>query len=257
MIPKKRMVATCFIMCVLTAALPGCTDISNTDVSQTPVEITPSSTEMSEISADMQTEAVLNETTLDEKSNIVTETNPEIDVPFAKESDSATENSETEDVPIGDTGMTASEWCTQAQKIYTAAASTYFIYLCSSDGFAYDTDDVTEDGWVRVTNYQTIEEAEAEYYDIFARAGHEMDLNGQFRMENDKLYRLCGDRGGDISYVSSEVTELTGSTADTLTFSVVSTYQEPDSTEQTTREDTFTLILEHGEWHVGQFTMPY
>ena len=52
-------------------------------------------------------------------------------------------------------------------------------------------------------------------------------------------------------------TALTGSTADTLTFSVVSSYQFPDEIEATQKESVLTLVYERGAWRVGTFTMPY
>ena len=98
-----------------------------------------------------------------------------------------------------------------------------------------------------------------EFTDIFRQRG--LILNDQFQMIDGNLYRLCGDRGMDITYISSEITTLTESTEDSLVFQAVSTYCEPDKEEQsnayTQRSDIFTIVLENGQWKVGQFTMPY
>lgn len=255
---KHGLTAACLTIFALTTVLPGCTDITNSSAVQTPIEMEASES-VSETSVSA-TESYGNENFTNEENNNTAESSAvETSAPFSEESSAlSSENAHQDDnTTIGDTGMTAEEWCTQAQQIYTTAASTYFTYLCSSDGFTYDSSDVIEDNWMRVTSCNTLEEATAEYYSVFAQTGHETDLDGQFRMVDDKLYRLCSDRGADISYVNSKVTALTSSTSDTLTFTVVSTYQFPDETEQTTQEEVFTLVFERSAWRVGQFTMPY
>lgn len=251
---KHRLAAACLTAFALTAMLSGCTDISGADAGQTPIEMNAS--ESSEASSVQDTDtSASTESSYDENSDAA-ESAAETSTPVSEESAVSSDSAQTGGV-IGDTGMTAEEWCVQAQQIYTTAAATYYTYLCSSDGFTYDDSDVIDENWKRVTSCDTLEEAEAEYYSVFARTGHESDLDEQFRVVDDKLYRLCGDRGADISYVDSAVTALTDSTSDTLTFTVVSTYQFPDETESTTQKDTFTLVFERGVWRVGQFTMPY
>ncbi|MGN1403141.1 MAG: hypothetical protein ACI4XB_02335 [Ruminococcus sp.] len=250
---KHRMAAACLAVFTLTAMLSGCTDISGSDAGQTPIEMEASGAADTSPAAETDAAAVENDDTAEES------TAQEEDAVSSEDSAASPDNDEQSDdgVLIGDTGLTAEEWCEQAQQIYTTAAAVYYTYLCSSDGFTYDASDVIDENWQRVTSCDTLEEATAEYYSVFAQTGHENDLNEQFRVVDDKLYRLCGDRGADISYLDSEVTALTDSTDDTLTFTVVSTYQFPDETEQTTQEDIFTLVLERGVWRVGQFTMPY
>ena len=250
---QKRKGARLFtgLVCLaLAAGMTGCSDIADT-TSSLPAGTT---------AAQETTETTLER--IEESVNSMQETVPA----DAATSDTAltVEERTSEEAAsggelVGDTGLTAEAWCTQAQQIYENAASTYFIYQASSGmGFTYDTSDTIGDGsWQRVTNYSTIEEAEAGYYEVFAQAGHETDLDAQFQMLDGKLYRRCGDRGSDISYQSSTVTALTGSTADTLAFSVVSSYQFPDEIEATQKESVLTLVYERGAWRVGTFTMPY
>lgn len=253
---KHQMAAVCLAAFVLTAMLSGCTDISDSGAGQTPIEM--DAPEFSEATSAAETVPAAGENDTPENSTAEESTALETDAVSSEDSAASSDNEQSDDgVLIGDTGLTAAEWCEQAQQIYTTAAATYYTYLCSSDGFTYDTSDVIDENWQRVTSCDTLEEASAEYYSVFAQTGHENDLDEQFRVVDDKLYRLCGDRGADISYLDSEVTALTDSTDDTLTFTVVSTYQFPDETEQTTQEDIFTLVLEQGVWRVGQFTMPY
>ena len=153
--------------------------------------------------------------------------------------------------------MTESEWVAQAQQMYEKAAQTYYTYLCSSSGFTYDTEDTIADDYVRITSCDTLEDAEAPYYTVFAKSAHASDFDGMLEMSDDKLYGRMGDRGADISYVSSAVTALTASTSSQLTFAGTSSYEDPEDGSASTKEDTFTLVLEDGSWRVGQFTMPY
>lgn len=247
---QKKMMAAFAAFCTMAALMTGCTDVSDGG-SQTQVDMNAATT-AAETTAPAET----------------TETEPaaetaEADTDFsAPEEDSTV--AETTDIPaaqsqdtIGDTGMTADQWVAQAQQIYDNACQTYYTYRCSSDGFTYDDSDTTEDGYVRITSCDSIEAAEAEYYSVFAQTGHESDFDGMFQMVDGKLYGRLGDRGADISYVSSTVTALTASTDSTLTFSVTSSYEAPDGGETSEQADTFTLVMERGVWRVGQFTMPY
>lgn len=253
---QKRKGARLFtgLVCLaLAAGMTGCSDIADT-TSSLPAETTTVQ------AVEETTETTLERT--EESVNSMQETAP-VDAATSNTTLTAEESTSEETASggdlVGDTGLTAEAWCAQAQQIYENAASTYFIYQASSGmGFTYDTSDTIGDGsWQRVTNYSTIEEAEAGYYEVFAQTGHETDLDAQFQMSDGKLYRRCGDRGSDISYQSSTVTALTSSTADTLTFSVVSSYQFPDETEATQKESVLTLVYERGAWRVGTFTMPY
>ena len=256
---RHSLITACFAAFVLTTTLSGCTDISGSDAEQMSINMEVEVTETTDVSSIAEVDAAVNENDTDEENSGTGEgTILETDTPSFENRTVSSDSEQSDDNSlIGDTGLTAEEWCEEAQQIYTTAAATYYTYLCSSDGFTYDTSDVIDDSWQRVTSCDTLEEATAEYYSVFAQTGHESDLDEQFRVVDDKLYRLCGDRGADISYLDSKVIALTSSTADTLTFTVVSTYQFPDETEQTTQEDIFTLVMERGVWRVGQFTMPY
>lgn len=158
---------------------------------------------------------------------------------------------------IGSTGLTADQWCTKAQSIYENAASIAFSYFGSTAGCVLDEGDVVNDVWYRVTNFNTIEDATAAYFAVFSKAVHGNDFSDKFQMIDDKLYCCLGDRGSDISYVSSQITALTASTDTVLSFTVTSTYQFPDDTEITTQEHPFTLVYENDQWMVGEFTLPY
>lgn len=257
----SRIVAIWIFTAACSVCFAGCSDIAESSIAE-PASLTLEAAKETDVQTQQtQTEIQDTQTTLSSFDNYtVSSSNAAITEAYADSEESSSASSETSvssDAVIGDTEMTAAKWCAQAQQIYETAATTYFTYLCSSDGFTYDAEDCIDGGWYRVTNCNTLEDAEAEYYSVFAKSGHETDLDKQFQIVDEKLYRLCGDRGADISYLDSKVTELLESTTDTLTFSVVSTYQFPDASEITTQEDRFTLVWERDAWRVGQFTMPY
>lgn len=156
------------------------------------------------------------------------------------------------DKTVGDTDMSTSEWLDKAQSIYNSAARTRFNYICTSNYFDCDYSDMKGDGrWVRVTNCDTLEEASAEYYSVFAESGHESDLDNYLTVIEGELYCSDGARGKDITYQGTEVTEITDSSDDTITFKVVSTYDDR------TEENEFSLVYERGAWYVEDFKMPY
>ncbi len=230
---------------MIAALMTGCTDVADTSTAS--LDIT------AETAAAEETTAAESESTPEP-----TESTAQADSSTESTSASSAKAADASQETIGSTGMTADQWVAQAQQIYETACKTYFTYLCSSSGYTYDEADTLDDNYVRITSCDSIEAAEAEFYSVFTQTGHENVFDGMFQMKDDKLYGRIGDRGANIFYGSSQVTALTGSTEDTLTFSVTSTYQDPDSGEQTSvQEDVFTLVMERGAWRVSQFTMPY
>lgn len=243
---QKKLTAVCVAVLTIAALMTGCTSVSDGG-GQTSVGITAETT-AAETTA--ETQSTEDETTA-EPAESTAETNRD------GESTSTAETSAPSQDTIGSTGMTADQWVAQAQQIYETACQTYYTYLCSSSGYTYDETDTLDGDYVRITSCDSIEAAEAEFYSVFAQAGHENAFDGMFQTADGKLYGRIGDRGADISYVSSQVTALTDSTEDTLTFSVTSSYEDPETGDTSAQEDVFTLVMERGVWRVGQFTMPY
>ena len=250
---QKKMLAACTAFCALAALMVGCTDVSGNGDSQTPVNMTAETTASEEAA---ETQPAETETAAEDTETIDTTAAGETADP-PETTAAVTAEAAASQGTVGDTGMTESEWVAQAQQMYEKAAQTYYTYLCSSSGFTYDTEDTIADDYVRITSCDTLEDAEAPYYAVFAKSAHASDFDGMLEMSEDKLYGRMGDRGADISYVSSAVTALTASTSSQLTFAVTSRYEDPEDGSASTKEDTFTLVLEDGSWRVGQFTMPY
>lgn len=264
----KRLFACCLALFTVAAIAAGCGE----DSESKPERKTSSSSSAKEAVDEKNDSADEKESSAAEKSDNSPEKNPEADTDNSKNSsESSNENSdssdsaadegdnsqgdkekESDDKVVGNTGMTVSEWLSNAQNIYDNAARMKFRYICPSTYFTCDDSDIKEEGrWIRVTSCETLEEAAADYYSVFAETGHESDLDNSLRMIDGVLYCSAGARGGNMTYQGSEITELTDSTDDTLTFKVISTYDD------TTEENIFTLVYERGVWRVGEFTMPY
>ncbi len=251
---KKIIHAAVFTTCILAVFCTGCTNIVNSN--ETTNVLSSSDESVAVIKPTEETDVATKTTaSMAESKSLQT------DIPENNAEYSTSATTDLSNEIVGNTGLTVSQWLEKANVMYQTAITTYNTYLCSSDGFQYQTDENSIDGWMLVTSCSTVEEATQPYFDIFAVSQHNSDLDGQFQMIDGNLYRLCGDRGMDITYISSEITTLTESTEDSLVFQAVSTYCEPDKEEQnnayTQRSDIFTIVLENGQWKVGQFTMPY
>ncbi len=254
---KHPFGAMALVMSLLVAACTGCTSIDNADNSRSAIQITETIGEETAAPKEATTET---DPTAIDADDTESETNSGASIAAEETAPANTTAVEDSASETNQTDSETAQWIETASAMYESAISVYNTYLCSSDGFTYETDENSVDGWMHVTSCDTLEAAVQPYFDVFAVSQHSGDLDGQFQMIDDKLYRLCGDRGLDITYVSSEITALTDRTEDCLTFTVVSTYCEPYNgsedgvtTEQT---DVFTLVLEDGQWKVGTFTMP-
>lgn len=152
----------------------------------------------------------------------------------------------------GAEGRTEEEWMVLGQDLYRQAMETAFRYLCSGSAFPIDTEHMEIiDRTYFLTTCPSFEEATAPYYEIFSKAYHAGDFDGILLEQDGKLYTTRGARGMDISYLSSEITELVSVSEDAVVFTVSSQYEDSETTAE------FTLVPEDGLWKVGEFTLPY
>lgn len=259
----KRSHTLLFCLAVLTALSAGCNQKESTDSARNsapePTAFSAAETAAAEPLPSPETEPQEKTVSQAAETAVQTETSSGTENKPAVESGigSAVPGAAPENTVIGNTGMTAAQWCVQAEQIYITAARTAFDYFASGSGLEYDMEDCIDGNWIRVLTYDTIEEAAAEYYSVFAQTGHEQDMEECFRMSDGKLYRAYGSREPDRAYQSSQVTALLDYTDTSMTFQVVNNYQEPDGGETYTESDAFTLIFERGVWRVGEFNLPY
>lgn len=81
-----------------------------------------------------------------------------------------------------------------------------------------------------------------------------------FTEYNGRVYWGAGQRGGNIFYSDSEVTEVKSRTSDEIIFKVLDKYDgtDLDGTAPWTEEREFSVVIQpDGEWKIGKFTLPY
>lgn len=110
---------------------------------------------------------------------------------------------------------------------------------------------ITEPG---ITTFEdvmnTIGTFDRSYYEEYRRA---------FTEYNGRVYWLAGQRGSNIFYTGSEVTEITGRTANEIIFKVEDHYDGTniEGTAPWTEEREFAVAVQpDGSWKVSRFTLP-
>lgn len=178
----------------------------------------------------------------------------------------------TEIVTEADTTEPASEETTltdhdaeliaQATALYDRACATYWEYAFG-DPFALDNDDVYIDdrGWqfTRITDdsIQSRSDIFSGFYEVFAsRYLYDDILYDRYTEHDGKYYVANVGRGSDILYTGSEITDVKSIEGDEITFTVVSTYEDPGTGESETRTSVFSMVDENGTWKAGRFEIP-
>lgn len=156
------------------------------------------------------------------------------------------------EVVHGAEGRTAEEWIALGQEMYQSAMELSFRYLCSGSAFPFDLENLEIiDRTYFLTTCGSFADATMPYYDVFSREYHGSDFDGILLEQDGRLYAARAARGMDITYLSSEVTELVSVSSEEVVFSVYTEYEDREET------GTFTLVPEDGFWKVGEFVLPY
>lgn len=153
-----------------------------------------------------------------------------------------------------------------------AAAQTLFDSACKTNwnfhvGCPYDLDYnsyVENDfGWqfylVTDEKITSLADVEEDYNKIFS-SSYENDLSEIYLESDGRVYALAGERGANVFYTGSRVTEIRKRTDKELFFTVENYYSGDDfnpETSVTETADFSAVIAEDGSWHAGQFTLPY
>ena len=156
-------------------------------------------------------------------------------------------------------------------KTLLAAAQALFESACHTEmkftvgcPFEVDSDDYIENDYswryYRVTDsdIKSFSDVENAYRKVFSdRYPHQ--LASLYLDNNGSVYALCPNRGSNIFYSSSKVTEITSKTDDEIFFKVENYYDGNDfGDEAQTETDEFSAVIgDDGIWKVGKFTLPY
>lgn len=106
----------------------------------------------------------------------------------------------------------------------------------------------------------SIDDVKKDWLEIFSNKYNEIDFGNHFVENDGKVYVHDGSRGADITYSNTEITEISSKSSDQteVFFKAVSHYVDPaDNSELEDQIYDFSIILENGSYHVGQFTLPY
>jgi hypothetical protein len=149
-----------------------------------------------------------------------------------------------------------------ATSLYSVACDMYWNYYVGSP-YPLDYDDSIQTDYgtlfaVDDDDIKTLDDVKQHWFEVFTSSVDPEDFDGSFAERNGKLYSSDGDRGSNIYYDSTEVTEIVSIVDNEITFNAVSHYVDPNGNADGYDEtDEFSIILEDGAYHVGKFTLPY
>lgn len=199
----------------------------------------------------VQKKEILNTSFLDKNIYSISTTTITSNSLMLKDSNSIIDRKDSANVD--DEKLTEKEWIEKATDFYEKAQETAFLYLCSNQSiYTYDMTSIYENKYFLITNFSSLYEATAGYYDVFSREKHLYDFD-DFLLEKDGvLYGTASERGEDVTYSRFVITKLISESDTEVIFNVVSSY-----TDEETEENIFSLVLEDDVWKVGEFTLAY
>ncbi len=210
-------------------------------------ENAPVSTQISVTEEYISTEAEIPDVTVLEGYTEMQQTTRVVTEPYVE-----TVETEPAEGIYGAEGRTEAEWLTLGQELYMEGCELAFRYLCTGSEFPFDRANLEIiDRTYFLTIYTSFEEATAPYYELFSKSMHGNDFEGLLLEQNGRLYAARAARGMDVTYLSSQVTELVSVANTEVRYRVSVEY------EDSTAVYDFTLVPEDGFWKIGEFTLPY
>lgn len=98
-----------------------------------------------------------------------------------------------------------------------------------------------------------------EYQKVFSSRYPSNELPNLYCDNGDSAYALCGNRGANIYYSSSKVTDIKSRSDDEIVFTVENYYDGSDYDDGAhTETEEFSVVIENGNvWKAGKFKLPY
>ena len=151
-----------------------------------------------------------------------------------------------------------------AQALFESACRTQWNYTV---GCPFKTDDqFVETGdfnWryyhISDNSIKTLADVENAYHKVFSDRYTDTDLSKLYIEQDGGVYALSGERGADMYYTGSKITEITSKTDDEIVFTVENYYSGSDYGEgaHTEYEEFSVVIGSNNVWKAGKFTLPY
>ena len=151
-----------------------------------------------------------------------------------------------------------------AQALFESACRTQWNFTV---GCPFKTDDqFVETGdfnWryyhISDSSINSLADVENAYHRVFSDRYDANVLSKLYIEQDGSVYALAGERGADIYYTGSKVTEITSKTDDEIVFTVENYYSGSDYGEGAhTESDQFSAVIgSDNVWKAGKFTLPY
>ena len=239
-----------------------------------------STTSATTTAIDATTETSVSTTSITLKTTIqsATETTTVLDTFEISET---TTDSVTETTTVPETTISAEEreLIGKAQNFFETACETYWMYRYTPPfdfaDYKYDENGnviekeynwkVKENGedlgyLIKNPDIKSIDDVLEEYYKIFSNR-YPNDIRDAYIEYNGNLNVLSGNRGYNISYKDSHVSEFQRIEGDEIFFTVENSYYDNIPYEEdgfSIKKETFSVIVQpDGSWKVGQFSLPY
>ncbi len=221
----------------------------------------------------VSTTSAASETTI--QSATKTTTAPDTSVISETTTDSVTE---TTTVPETTISAEERELVGKAQNFFETACETYWMYRYTPPfdiaDYKYDENGNVigkEYNWqfkengedlgylIKNPEIKSIDDVLEEYYKIFSDR-YQNDIRDAYIEYNGNLYVLSGNRGYNISYKDSRVSEFLRIEGDEIFFIAEYSYYNETFNENDiiVKKEIFSVIVQpDGSWKVGQFSLPY
>lgn len=151
----------------------------------------------------------------------------------------------------------------EAQKLFEKACETEWNFTV---GCPYTLDlsqyIVNEYGWqyylITTDGINSLDDVRADYHEIFSES-YDDSLDEVFIESDGHVYCLNGERGSDIFYEGSDVSEITGRSEGEIRFNVINSYSDDGmNSGPYSEESEFTIVRDSdGVWRVSKFKLPY
>lgn len=247
----------------------------NSTITETTISTTSATTTAADIvtGTSVSTTSAASETII--QSATETTTAPDTSVISETTTDSVTE---TTTVPETTISAEERELIGKAQDFFETACETYWMYRYTPP-FDIADDKYDENGNVIGKEYnwqfkengedlgyliknpeiKSIDDVLEEYYKTFSDR-YQNDIRDAYIEYNGNLYVLSGNRGYNISYKDSRVSEFQRIEGDEIFFTAEYSYYNEtfDENDIIVKKEIFSVIVQpDGSWKVGQFSLPY
>lgn len=264
----KRKFLKLMLVCALCGSLAACGE-NIEDTAVTFVETSSDSTEISDTS-ETSAETLFSETVLSSETSVSSEVISDLIETAAETSEEATVSETQSD--IADDGLssyTDEQLLLVANSLFSTASQ--MCWDCMS-GRLFKLDEINMQEFtnssgnteccfkVTESGISSVSDVKAYWHKFFSERYDDMysEYLSVYRDENGELWARVGDRGSDIFYDYTLLSEIAEKSDDEVVFNAISYYSDPDTgLDQYTQENKFSIVLKDGEWYIGTFTLPY